>query len=123
MKVLVVDDSRAMRLIIGSILADFGFEVVEAPNGAEAMKYFEGPRQVDLLLVDWNMPLTNGYELVCAVRSKPSNKDICIIMVTSEADQSRIDQAKTAGANEYIIKPFTKEIMQEKLTSLGLIKS
>lgn len=123
MKVLIVDDSRAMRIIIGKILTEIGFEVLEAKDGVEALKYFEGQPQVDLAMVDWNLPNMSGFELITAIRSNPVNKDICIIMVTSETEKSRVTQALSAGANEYIMKPFTREIVLEKLKLVGMVKN
>jgi len=123
MKALIVDDSRAMRLIIGKILTEIGFEVIEAKDGAEATKYFDGTGQVDLALVDWNLPNMNGYELISFIRSNPLNNDICVIMCTSETEKSRVTDALEAGANEYVMKPFTREVLLAKLELLGMVKS
>lgn len=123
MKALIVDDSRAMRLIIGRILTEIGFEVTEAKDGAEAMKYFDGTGQVDLALVDWNLPNMNGFELITYIRSNPLNNDVCVIMCTSETEKSRVADALKAGANEYVMKPFTKDVMLAKLELLGMVKS
>jgi two-component system chemotaxis response regulator CheY len=123
MKALIVDDSRAMRLIIGKILTEIGFEIIEAKDGAEAMKYFDGTGQVDLALVDWNLPNMNGLELITYIRSNPLNNDICVIMCTSETEKSRVTDALSAGANEYVMKPFTRDVMLAKLELLGMVRS
>jgi two-component system chemotaxis response regulator CheY len=123
MKALIVDDSRAMRLIIGKILTEIGFEIIEAKDGAEAMKYFDGTGQVDLALVDWNLPNMNGLELITYIRSNPLNNDICVIMCTSETEKSRVTDALNAGANEYVMKPFTRDVMLAKLELLGMVRS
>ena len=123
MKALIVDDSRAMRLIIGKILTEIGFEIIEAKDGAEAMKYFDGTGQVDLALVDWNLPNMNGLELITYIRSNPLNNDICVIMCTSETEKSRVTDALNAGANEYVMKPFTRDVMLAKLELLGMVRN
>lgn len=123
MKALIVDDSRAMRLIIGKILTEIGFEIIEAKDGAEAMKYFDGTGQVDLALVDWNLPNMNGLELITYIRSNPLNNDICVIMCTSETEKSRVTDALSAGANEYVMKPFTRDVMLAKLELLGMVRN
>jgi two-component system chemotaxis response regulator CheY len=75
---------------------------------------------VDLLLVDWNMPVMNGYELVCAVRANALLGNVRILMVTTETCMSQVEAALKAGANEYLMKPFTKEVLVEKLALLGI---
>jgi len=121
MRVLVVDDSRAMRMIIGRSLKALGFEVFEAENGCDALERLRKTGPVDLAMVDWNMPEMNGYEFICAVRAIPEYADMRLMMVTTEAEASRMIKALEAGANEYIIKPFNKEAIFEKIRLLGLI--
>ncbi len=121
MRVLVVDDSRAMRMILGKSLKAFGFEVIEAGNGCEAIDRLRETGPVELAMVDWNMPEMNGYEFICAVRAIPEYADMRLMMVTTEAEASRMIKALEAGANEYIIKPFNKEAIFEKIRLLGLI--
>ena len=121
MHALVVDDSRAMRAILTRIVAGFGFEVRQAANGQEALERIaEGPLP-DLAVVDWNMPVMDGLELITAVRANPSYRDITLMMVTTEAEQSRVVRALAAGAHEYVIKPFTPDVIEEKLALLGLL--
>jgi len=121
MRVLVVDDSRAMRMIIGRSLKALGFDVFEAENGCDALKRLEEIGQADLAMVDWNMPEMNGYEFLCAVREKPEYARMRLMMVTTETEVSQMMKALEAGANEYILKPFNKEAIEEKIRLLGLI--
>lgn len=120
MRALVVDDSRAMRSLISGFLRDFGFEVMEACNGQEALTRLQENGKADLVLVDWNMPQMNGYEFICAVRADATYENTILVMVTAETDLSHVTQALDAGVSEYIMKPFTLEGLQEKLALLGL---
>ena len=120
MRVLVVDDSRAMRAILGKILKEIGFVVSEAGHGREALEYLKHNDQIDLMLVDWNMPEMDGLELVRAVRADPAYNDIHLVMVTTESGMGEMVSALEAGANEYVMKPFTKEMILEKLALLGI---
>lgn len=120
MKALIVDDSRAMRTILGNIVAPLGFDVVTAVHGRDALeKLSEGPLP-DLMLVDWNMPEMNGFELIQNVRASSTYADIKIVMVTTETEIDHVASALEAGANEYVMKPFTSEVIVEKLNLLGL---
>lgn len=120
MLAMVIDDSRAIRLILGNILKDLGFDVVNAGNGLEAMEQMKAQEKIDFALVDWNMPEMNGYEFVCAVRKENAYKDVLLMMVTTETEMSQVVKALEAGANEYVMKPFTKEMITEKLTLMGI---
>lgn len=122
MKALIVDDSRAMRKIIGGILRKKGFEILEAANGEEALVLLNAPEtgRVDLATIDWNMPVMDGLELVVNIRAEKSLRNITLMMVTTESEHSQIVRALAAGAHEYLIKPFTPEAVQEKLLMLGL---
>jgi len=122
MKVLVVDDSKVTRGMIGRILREFGFEIVEASNGLEAIEKVQ-VEQPELTLVDWNMPEMNGYEFIKAIRAEPQYDNMKIMMVTTESDIDQMTAALEAGANEYVMKPFTKEIITEKLAILGVINA
>lgn len=123
MRALVIDDSRAIRMIIGRALKANGFDVVEACHGREALDCLKREDTFDLAMVDWNMPEMNGYEFVQAARADPSYNDLCIVMVTTEAEMSQVVKALEIGANEYIIKPFSREAIEEKLQILGLIEA
>ncbi len=120
MRALIVDDSRAMRLILGSILKESGYEVAEAGDGSEALQRLKESGDFHLVLIDWNMPPLDGYELLRAVRADHSFDSVCLVMVTTETETEKVKKALDAGANEYIMKPFTKESLQEKLALLGI---
>jgi two-component system chemotaxis response regulator CheY len=113
MKILLVDDSKTMRNIQKSILAQLGHnDVLEACDGLDALSKI-GATDPDLLLVDWNMPNMDGLTLVKAVRE--ADKDLPIIMCTTEAEKARVLEAIKAGVNNYVVKPFTAETMAEKI--------
>ncbi len=120
MRALVIDDSKAIRLILGKIVKEIGFDVLEAGNGLEALEQLKNAESIDLALVDWNMPEMNGYEFVCAVREDPQYNVLMLMMVTTETEMSQVVKALVAGANEYLMKPFTKEMILDKLNVMGL---
>lgn len=119
MRAIVVDDSSAMRAILKMIMKKGGFEVLEAGNGREALEVLAQSGPVDLAMVDWNMPEMNGFELIVAMRAQDSYKKTRIVMVTTEADIDDVSKALAAGADEYIMKPFTREVIVDKLQMLG----
>jgi len=119
-RALVIDDSRAIRLILGQILKALKFEVIEAGHGREALEKLKESGPLDLALVDWNMPEMNGYEFVCEVRKDDRYKDMKLMMVTTETEMAQVIKALEAGANEYVMKPFTKDMIVEKLTLMGI---
>jgi len=118
---LIIDDSRAMRAILKRILTKLDFKISEAANGLEGLERLAENSDIAICLVDWNMPEMNGYEFVKAVRSDKSNSDIWLMMVTTETEMSRVVKAMAAGANEYVMKPFTDDVIIEKLHLLGLV--
>jgi len=119
-RALVVDDSRSMRAILHRTLEQCGFEVVVASNGRDAVERLALMRIPELALVDWNMPEMTGIEFITAIRSDHNYNSMRIVMVTTETELEQVQRALAAGANEYIMKPFTKEVLIEKLTMLGL---
>ena len=119
MRALIVDDSRAIRSIVSRIVKQLGFEISEACDGRDALAKL-GEGGADLALVDWNMPEMNGLQFVQAVRADASRASMRIVMVTTENDISNIQQAIEAGADEYLMKPFTKESLLEKLSLIGI---
>ena len=125
MRALVIDDSRAMRRIVGTILKDFGYEVREAGDGRQALDVLQqGSHEgwvPDLCCIDWNMPVMDGLQFVSAVRSNPAYRSMTIMMVTSESEHTQIVRALAAGAHEYVIKPFTADALRDKLALLGLL--
>lgn len=120
MKALVVDDSRATRTILRHALTQEGFEVIEAGDGRQALNELGKAGPVDLALVDWNMPVMTGYELICEVRARKDLDRMAIMMVTTETESEQVQRALDAGANEYVMKPFTPDVLKEKLLLLGL---
>jgi len=119
-RALVIDDSKAIRLILGKFLKEIGFEVFDAGNGLEALDRLKQEGKMDLALVDWNMPEMNGYEFVQAIRQDQSYNDMLMMMVTTETEASQVIKALEAGANEYVMKPFTKDVIKEKLSLMGM---
>ena len=119
-QVLVVDDSPAMRMMLSNMLTEMGFEVAQAQHGREGLEHLSGHPETALALVDWNMPVMTGIEMVEAVRRDSALSRVKLMMVTTESEQSQMRRALTAGANEYVLKPFTKEIISEKLRRLHL---
>ena len=120
MKALVVDDSRAMRTIIGQILKGIGFEILEAGNGREGLERLGAGQLPKLAMVDWNMPEMNGLEFVEAVRRDDRFAALRLMMVTTETEMAQVIRALDAGAQEYVMKPFTRDVIDEKLRMLGL---
>ncbi|HJL42446.1 MAG TPA: response regulator [Myxococcales bacterium LLY-WYZ-16_1] len=120
MQALVIDDSRAMRKILGRILTDIGYQVREAENGSAALEVLNEGATPHLALVDWNMPVMNGYEFVCKVREDARWNDLRLMMVTTETGETEVTRALDAGANEYVMKPFTKDVIVQKLKLMGL---
>ncbi|WP_442888831.1 response regulator [Congregicoccus parvus] len=120
MRALVIDDSRTMRMIVGKILTEIGFEIVEAGDGQEALTVLSQNWPIDLAMVDWNMPELNGFEFVKAVRAESAYDEMKLMMVTTESEIEQVAQALEAGANEYAMKPFTKEVILEKLSLIGI---
>ena len=120
-KILVVDDSRTIRTIIRRILIELGYEVCEAGNGVEALRVIEAEgAAVKLVLADWNMPEMNGLEMLKQLRRNPALSALKVVMVTTEAELGHMVSALEAGANEYVMKPFTKDILRQKLEIIGI---
>ena len=117
---LMVDDSRVIRAIVGRAMRELGFETEEAGDGQAALDRLKQGPLPSVMLIDWNMPGLNGLELVQAVRANPEWSEVRLIMITSENEIERVQKALEAGADEYIMKPFTKDMIQEKLTLLGI---
>jgi len=120
MRALVVDDSRVMRALLVRILTELGFEVEVARDGREGLDRLRELGTVDLAVVDWRMPGMTGIEFVMAVRGDHAYDEVPVIMVSSETDPSQLARALAAGANEYVMKPFTKDVIRGKLEMLGL---
>jgi len=119
-RTLVVDDSRVIRTIVGRALKELGFHPEEAGNGREGLERLQQGMLPAVIMIDWNMPELNGIEMVQAVRTNTAWNEVRLIMITSENELERVQSALEAGADEYIMKPFTKEMIQDKLNLLGI---
>jgi two-component system, chemotaxis family, chemotaxis protein CheY len=117
---LVVDDSSVIRKVARRILEGLEFQIAEAENGEEAI---EACRQQipDAILLDWNMPKMDGYEFLRMLRRLPGGDKPRVVFCTTENDVAHIARALHAGANEYIMKPFDKDIVEAKFQEVGLI--
>ncbi len=116
MQVLVVDDSMVARNILKNGLQPMGYQVIQAPNGQEALDLLKhGAERIELVLLDWNMPVLNGYETLVAIRNMENCNHIKILMVSTESEDDFIDLALEAGANGYLPKPFTVEELTAKV--------
>ena len=117
---LVVDDSSVVRKIARRILEEMQFEIIEAEDGEQALEV--GKRALpDAVLLDWNMPIMDGYEFLGNLRRMPGGDTPKVVFCTTENDVAHIARALHAGANEYIMKPFDKEIVTAKFQEVGLI--
>ena len=119
MRALIVDDSRFVRSLLRGLLEQRGMECEEAGDGQAALDRIRSSEPFDLALVDWNMPVMNGPEMVERVRAE-GYRDIKVLMVTTEADNDYIVRALDAGADEYLMKPFDDAALADKLVMIGL---
>jgi len=118
MKVLVVDDFATMRKIVRNILKQIGFEdISEAEDGNAALRLIKN-EQVGLVVTDWNMPNMSGIDLLREIRQNPQTADIPVLMVTAEGLKDNVLEAVKAGVNNYVVKPFTAEVLQEKIETI-----
>ena len=121
MQALVIDDSRAVRMIVGNILREQGFEVFQAVHGQEGLERLQENPEISLVLVDWNMPVMDGLQFIQAVRRVPAWNPVQLVMVTTETEAEQVQRAMNAGANEYVMKPFDAEIIRGKLEQIGML--
>lgn len=121
MRALVVDDSRPIRRIESEILKELGFETSDACNGKEALDRLEAIAVPDLVLVDWNMPEMDGLEFIKTVRKDSRYRNMIVLMVTTETETDQMLRALSAGADEYLMKPFQRDGLVEKLRLLGVV--
>lgn len=117
---LIIDDSRMIRRVACRIIKDLGFETHEAENGQDALETCK-VEMPDVVLLDWNMPVMDGFTFLKALRELPGGEAPTVLFCTSERDINRIVEALTAGANEYIMKPFDSDIIESKFHLAGLI--
>jgi len=120
MRALVVDDSSAMRALLRLSLKKHGFEVTEAKHGLDALSVLAADGRFELILIDWNMPEMDGFELLRRIRTEAVYNATQIMMVTTETGIDQMSEALAAGANDYIMKPFTFDVIADKLRLLGL---
>ncbi len=121
-KAMVVDDSRTIRIILTKMLSELGLEVCPAGDGKEALEVAEREKGAfSVIMADWNMPEMNGLELVKRLRSDPRLASVPIVMITTETETRQVMAALEAGANEYVMKPFSRDIIADKLRLLGVI--
>ncbi len=118
MMAIVVDDSAAMRHHLSKTLLTLGWQVKPAGNGTEALTVLATLPRCDLILTDWHMPGMDGVQLCRAVRKDPKYRDVKIVMVTSDAVMSAVDEALQAGADDFVMKPFTPETLSERLEAI-----
>ena len=121
MHALVVDDTRVMRRVVARIVSTLGFDVLEAGNGREALEQVAAHGDaIWVALVDWNMPEMDGLEFIKVIHRDPRWSNMTVMMVTSEGEPARLVEALTAGAHEYLTKPFEQEVFVNKLNLHGL---
>lgn len=124
LKFLVVDDSATMRRIVGNSLKNLGFnDFIEAENGQDAIEKLQANPDVNFLITDWNMPVLSGLDLTKTVRSSEKYKNMPILMVTTRGVKDDILEALQAKVNNYVIKPFTPQILKEKIDQVLAVTS
>ena len=122
-KAMVVDDSRTIRIILTKMLSELGFQVYPACDGKEALEVVEREKgKFSVIMADWNMPEMNGLELVKRVRSDRRLASVPIMMISTETETRQVMAALEAGANEYVMKPFSRDIIAGKLRLLGVLE-
>ena len=109
-------------MILGRTLRELGFQVREAGNGSEALETLAAAPAPDLVMADWNMPVMDGLELLRSIRANSQYASVPVVMVTTEGELEQMAVALAAGATEYVMKPFTKEILADKLRLAGLLE-
>jgi len=117
---LIVDDSRVVRKVAARIAADFGFECQEAEDGDQAFEICQN-KMPDAIILDWNMPVMSGLEFLEKLRAMKDGTHPKVIFCTTENDVAHVQRALRAGANEYVMKPFDSEILQNKFVQIGLL--
>lgn len=121
MKILIVDDSKAMRTLLRFYVSELKLETTTAEDGCNALEVLKGEPDVDVALVDWDMPRMNGLEFVRAVRTNRAYNRIKLMMVTTQNSMDRVSTALEAGADDFLMKPVSQESLEGKLRMLGAI--
>ncbi len=120
MHALIVDDSDAVRGLLADHLAQLGFVVEQAANGMEALGRLARMQAVEVVLLDWDMPEMDGLEVLRRLRGEPSMRELPVVMLTTEHELPFVESALSAGASEYLMKPFDAQTVLEKLLLLGV---
>jgi two-component system, chemotaxis family, chemotaxis protein CheY len=119
MKVIVADDSRVMRSIIEKVVQSIGHEAIQASNGKEVLDLLDRQgAEIDLILLDWNMPVMNGLEVLSRMQEKKSHRRIPVLMVSTESEATKREQALKEGARGYLSKPFTSEELTSEIRNV-----
>ncbi|MBE7638565.1 response regulator [Sneathiella sp. P13V-1] len=117
---LIVDDSKVVRMVARRILEDLNFDILEAEDGQGAMDVcLKG--MPDVILLDWNMPVMNGLDFLKQLRLSEGGNEPVVVFCTTENDMAHIREAISAGANEYIMKPFDRAIIEAKFSQVGVL--
>jgi len=122
MRALIVDDSRAIRAVLSRYMTDLGLSIAEAGEFDEAMAVMRASQDVAVVLLDWNLPGKSGLEVLRAIRANPEWSAIPVIMCTTETELAQVTLALEGGANEYVMKPFSRVTIMEKLGLCGLTR-
>ena len=117
---LIVEDSKVVRMVARKIIEGLNFAIEEADNGQTAMDQCQ-KRMPDAILLDWNMPVMSGIDFLRNLRNMPGGQTPVVVFCTTENDIQHIQEASSAGANEYIMKPFDSEIIESKFSQVGLL--
>lgn len=119
-RALILEDSRTMRALLARMLRELGFEAVPAGHVEEALDRLRGGSDVELALVDWNLPGLSGMDFLRRLRADPAHRAIRVLVVSTEVGQHRVEEALREGAQEYLMKPFTRDMLAEKLALMGV---
>lgn len=120
MKAMIIDDSRTMRRLLASYIANYSMEVIEAEDGVNALEKLQEIAAPDLALVDWDMPRMSGLDFIKAVRADPDYAEMKILMISSHNTIEDVGQALAAGATDFLMKPMTEEMLHDKLQMIGV---
>lgn len=122
MRALIVDDSRAIRSVLSRYMKDLSLEVSEAGDYDQAMAAMHDHADIAVVLLDWNLPGKSGFDILCSIRAETVWNAIPVIMCTTETEFAQVQKALEAGANEYVMKPFSRLVIMEKLGLCGLTR-
>ncbi len=122
MRALIVDDSRAIRTVLSRYMSELGLEIAEAGEHEQALAAMKRYSDIAVVLLDWNLPGKSGFEILTDIRSNAAWNSIPIIMCTTETEMNQVSRALEAGANEYVMKPFSRLVIMEKLGLVGLTR-